>query len=495
MALIPADVGLRLRLDNELTPQPLAPIKEIAADLPRLVAGQPFTAQIRDVLPQSTYTALVAGKTITLSLPESVQSGDVLELVVVEQTPKGVLARLADPNALAGAAGKTAPSNTSFSPTAQLLRNVLIDEGGQPAAAPLNRGEPLLTRPPQSGAELVPVLNRAVKESGLFYESHQAQWVAGRLPLTQLLQQPQGQKSLPDALRNEALRLALATQTTQTQQATQTTQASPAGNTPVGPNPPPQAGLPLPAQAAPQTPAAMPGAAAPLTPAAAPLPAPINNAIAQNLSLYQSNLAATPLPGPAAATVATQTETSGLPRPAAETNTNASLPAATSATATAAHAETSASEAAQALRTPAHASLAAPLVPDDLRALVQQQLDAAGSQRLLWHGEVWPGQPMDWQVEWQEPQGPATGSADDEPWQTRLRLIMPRLGALEARLHLGPAGVRIQLDAADAPRATDLRLAAPALADALSAAGVPLRGFQVAVASEANPAPTDTPPP
>jgi hypothetical protein len=38
-------------------------------------------------------------------------------------------------------------------------------------------------------------------------------------------------------------------------------------------------------------------------------------------------------------------------------------------------------------------------VPEDLRLLVQQQLDAVATQRLAWHGEVWPGQTLNWQIE------------------------------------------------------------------------------------------------
>ena len=78
-----------------------------------------------------------------------------------------------------------------------MLRSLLVSEGDTPEAAPLNRGQPLLANPPKTGAELAPVLNRAVRESGLFYEAHQAQWIAGKLPLARLLQEPQGQIPVP----------------------------------------------------------------------------------------------------------------------------------------------------------------------------------------------------------------------------------------------------------------------------------------------------------
>ena len=66
-------------------------------------------------------------------------------------------------------------------------------------------------------------------------------------------------------------------------------------------------------------------------------------------------------------------------------------------------------------------------VPEELRPLVQQQLDAVATQRMAWHGEVWPGQSMDWQIEPDERRSDA-GTADAERgWTTSLRLVTPRL--------------------------------------------------------------------
>lgn len=144
---------------------------------------------------------------------------------------------------------------------------------------------------------------------------------------------------------------------------------------------------------------------------------------------------------------------------------------------------------------PAQATtLAAAAIPtalsDEVRALVQQQLDAAGSQRLFWHGEVWPEQDLHWQVEWQADEAAARTGEEAEPWQTSLRLTTPRLGRMEAALHLGPAGVRINLQALDAASVEEMRAAAGRLAGALEAAGLPLRGFSVRQSADSAP-PTD----
>lgn len=123
-------------------------------------------------------------------------------------------------------------------------------------------------------------------------------------------------------------------------------------------------------------------------------------------------------------------------------------------------------------------------LPDELLPLVQQQLDAAGTQRLLWHGEVWPGQTMQWQVEWNGEKRSDSNQGEAEPWSTTLRLTTPRLGEVEAALRLGANGVHIALLSPSDSSVSDLRNGAPKLEQALSAAGVPLLGLTVKQAQE-----------
>ena len=441
MVLIPADIGLRMRLQNELLPQPITPVQEIPADLTGLKTGQVFSARIQEVLPENTYRALVAGKTVTLSLPESAKSGDTLELVVVDRTPKTIVARIANPSGVAAQTGTTASPQATFSQAAQLLSSLLVDEGATPQAAPLNRGQPLLTQAPQSGADLVPVLNKAVAESGLFYESHQAQWVAGKLPLANLLQEPQGQLSAPRAqYAAEANRLLLANLGLKFQ----------------GPNTPlalaPQGVLaPEGAQLAAQIGKLQlaEGQPPPTSQTTAPAGGGETAAAHPNTLSGKKETTSTQQAGMAAAP--------GLPAGREESVETQRLQA----------------------NSQAHISQGAQSIPEELRPLVQQQLDAAGTQRLLWHGEVWPGQTMQWRVEWNGEGGGASGQDITEPWSTTLRLTTPRLGELVAALHLGPGGVRIALTAPETPSIAVLRDGAADLAQALAAAGVPLRGLTV----------------
>lgn len=476
MALIPADTGLRLRLDNELLPQQITPVQEIAADLPRLQIGQVFTAQIRDVLPENTYLALVAGKTVTLSLPESVKSGDTLELVVVDQTPKTIIARLAE-GATTNTPGTATTPQTTLSLAAQMLGALLPTEGETPQPAALNGGQPLLAQPPKSGAELAPVLSKAVTESGLFYEAHQAQWVAGKLPLASLLQEPQGQQSTMQpasapALLQAALASALAaegalpTQTAGMGAGVSTGMVATPAQTPAPANGEVPA-APRMAETNLLLSTGQPATNANL--AAAPA---LSKAAMQGILLYQENQAQETLPPALQAQATHVAEETGAAR-TKEVATASSVALAATPANTSRETTLGAAQPLNAAQ-PSQPQLA---IPDDLRLLVQQQLDAAGSQRLIWHGEVWPGQTMQWQVAWESPGNSNTEA--EEPWATTLRLITPRLGEVEASLKLGVAGVRISLTTPNVESAADLRAGAADLERALTAAGVPLRGFTV----------------
>jgi len=360
----------------------------LAADLPDLRLGQQFSAKIQEVLPDKSYKALVSGKSVALSLPESVQAGDTLELVVIDRMPTTAIVRLAEqPGAAAAAAAEPYPYAT-LSRAGQMIGALVTPEGEPPPAAALNRGQPLLAQPPQNGAELAPVLSKAVAQSGLFYEAHQAQWVAGKLPLAALLEEPQGQHSAP---------------------ATIAARAAPAGD------------------AVPKGDAAPAGSAAP-----SGRPGEVQAAAGHAQEAQKAGAAPA---APAAAGAEPARSKTAPPAPA-------------------------------------------PAMPEAVRPLVQQQLDAAATQRLLWHGEVWPGQTMQWQVE-REQSGSGSSAEAEERWQTTLRLSTPRLGEVQAAIQLSGGGVRIALATPTGSSAADLRAATPALEQALASAGVPLLGMTV----------------
>ena len=118
-------------------------------------------------------------------------------------------------------------------------------------------------------------------------------------------------------------------------------------------------------------------------------------------------------------------------------------------------------------------------MPEELRPLVQQQLAAAATQGLAWHGEVWPGQTLNWQIEPDEQRTGGEQADSERGWITSLRLVTPRLGEIDARLSLTPQGARITLATPTDTSAADLRSAAPSLEKSMATAGVPLLALQV----------------
>jgi hypothetical protein len=117
-----------------------------------------------------------------------------------------------------------------------------------------------------------------------------------------------------------------------------------------------------------------------------------------------------------------------------------------------------------------------PVIHPQALPLVRDQLQTLENGQLLWTGQAWPGQPLEWRV---HPADDDSARAVDEPvpWSTRLRLTLPRLGAITADLQLTGNTLRLELGAADPSAGTELEAARTALASALSEAGLKLMRF------------------
>ena len=206
--MIPPDVANALRLQipdqakvaaQQPSNQPVAAVQQITDALSNLVPGQRILAEIQALLPNGSYRAVVAQRDITLALPFSAKPGDTLELEVTESDGKLTLAFVTNRSDNAAARAQPESSATSLSPTGKLigdLRGDIQTDGKRAPAAPLNNAQPLVQAMPKTAAELVPVLKQALTESGMFYEAHQARWVAGELSTESLKQEPQGKFSV-----------------------------------------------------------------------------------------------------------------------------------------------------------------------------------------------------------------------------------------------------------------------------------------------------------
>lgn len=206
--MIPSDVASALRqiLPDQISQanaqtKPVIAAQKLADVLSNLVPGQRVLAEIQALLPNGTYRAIVAQRDITLALPFSAKAGDSLELEVTETDGKLALTFVGPAKSdEAQAALKNESVATTLSQAGKLIGNLqgdIAEPGKRAAPAALNGNQPLVETFPEQAATLAPVLKEALVKSGVFYEAHQARWVAGNLTTENLRQEPQGRLSPP----------------------------------------------------------------------------------------------------------------------------------------------------------------------------------------------------------------------------------------------------------------------------------------------------------
>lgn len=111
----------------------------------------------------------------------------------------------------------------------------------------------------------------------------------------------------------------------------------------------------------------------------------------------------------------------------------------------------------------------------DTQLVVRQQLEVLATQVFGWRGEAWPDAPMDWEVSRRDDQGLADEAGSH--WATRLRLSLPQLGEVEARLSLHGSQIVMQLIAPQS--AQTLAQNGPALRASFQEAGLTLSGLSI----------------
>ena len=118
---------------------------------------------------------------------------------------------------------------------------------------------------------------------------------------------------------------------------------------------------------------------------------------------------------------------------------------------------------------PADDSHAQPVARETL-ALVRSQLEALDSRHITWLGEIWPGQPLRWEIEGDDPG--RRGPGGERGWNTRFSLELPALGEIGADMAFAAGGVRVNLAAQTPEAAALMRAAGAELTQALVAAGI-----------------------
>jgi hypothetical protein len=409
-------------LAQKSLPLPTAAADAVAKTGQQFELGQKLQGIVQAQVAPNVFKVSVSGQLVQMELPSTISSGDTVPLQVIALQPRLAFSMVNSASPLStpeqlGATARMLSSMSQQSPEKAYVRSA--------QSAPI-WGTP---QPPQS-KQLAGMLQEALSNSGLFYESHQAQWLGGSRSTAQLMIEPQNLTP---------------------EQARAVTADNPASK------------------------AAMMDVA--------------NKAIMGDNTFGKAAVVGT----------ATKSEIAGDAANKAVMADNATGKAATGDTASkAVPMESAASKSVMAnndanpavtIRNTADTNAPAQLntsslpegkalgIPDHLQPLVQQQLNALETSQMMWQGNVWPGQDMQWEVHEQAPQTP--GQEGQKQWVTHIQLDLPNLGVVAATLRFNSAGLGLTLNAGTPQTRALLGSASTRLVSALSDAGIPVLSTQI----------------
>lgn len=146
---------------------------------------------------------------------------------------------------------------------------------------------------------------------------------------------------------------------------------------------------------------------------------------------------------------------------------------------------------AHAMQSPSEAAARALAGPDLSAAqMINQQLHTQEQGKVQWHGEAWPGQPMQWEVQREENEGRSRGGRDAQEeapvWRSGVKFRFPLLGKVAANVTMVGDQVHVSVQSDSDDTADTLRAWASVLQGALDAAGAPLASLSIG---------TEAPPP
>ena len=123
---------------------------------------------------------------------------------------------------------------------------------------------------------------------------------------------------------------------------------------------------------------------------------------------------------------------------------------------------------------------ALPKVEPEAARLINLQLNTLEHQLVRWHGQLWPGMPMEWEVQEDKPEGGGTQADPQQSvWTSTVRFELPNLGGVSATIRLVGNRVHVQVNTQTEESAATVRAFGGMLADALEAAGAPLDSLSV----------------
>lgn len=343
------------------------PKQEALDRLIQLTLGKEYQAQVLSRLADGNFLVKIDDAAASMALPPGTKAGDTLDLTLLSTQPR--------PTFLLGK--PEAGATTSLSNAGRLIGNMLqlAQQGDMPTT--LVGKTPLLAAPGASSAQIAGALQNAVTFSGLFYESHVAQWAMGTRPASDLLLEPPAKHSL----------------------------AAQSGNT----QPPPA------------------------------------DATSNDLGKLMANMRAW---------VGGER---GLPDLLGTSQTG-NIDQENIAPVAGKQQDIAASEGIK---------------------LINLQLDALEQRRIMWQGELFPGQPLEWEISDDTPEKNKDQAEPEASWKSTVRFSLPTLGSVSATIRLSGEHVQVQVHTANEESAATLRSHGKLLADALGAAGSTLDALLV----------------
>ena len=364
---------------------PVAAADAVAKTGQQFELGQKLQGTVQAQVAPNVFKVNVSGQLVQMELPASVSSGDTVALQVVSLQPRLTFSMV----------NSATPLSTpeELSATSRMLSS-MSQQAPEKAYVQATQSAPLWETPhPPESSQLAGKLQEALSNSGLFYESHQAQWLGGERTTAQLMHEPQN-------LTPEQARAAVGSPSVKTA----------GGDT---------AGKPVIMNDA------------------------VSKAVVASDDTNKSNSADKTATTNSSAITSNPADASASKQPNISQVTDGKLPS----------------------------------IPDHLQPLVQQQLNALETNQMMWQGNVWPGQNMQWEVHEQATQNSAIEG--QRQWVTQIQLDLPNLGAVAATLRLNSAGLSLTLNADNPQTRSVLGNASTQLVSSLSDAGIPVLSAQV----------------
>jgi hypothetical protein len=319
---------------------------ELLHRLTQINLGQQLVANVQSKLSDGSFLVKLADTVAKMNLPTATEVGSKLNITLISKDPRPTFVISPTQEGIASGNNSTP---TAISNAAHIISTLLQNSSNQPPAMVIAKNNTVLMNqntPPQTVAQS---LQQAITQSGVFYESHLANWAGGHMNVTQLMQEPQAQLSprlVPQQPNSFIEQLTTASKTSPDSFAAQST---------ASPNKSPDI---------------------------------LNNQMLQHL--------------------------------------------------------------------------------------VNTQLQTLEQNHIIWQGNAWPGQPMQWEIGQDQPQKNQQQTSAESTWHSDVKFQLPALGNITATLRLTGTHLNVQIQAENPDSVIKLQANTTLLINALAAAGIPI---------------------